>query len=128
MAKLIITTRGSVLVNGYRIRDFKWSEEHKAHIYLGREIDASEFNAVAAAAYKYCLDLDPRVRVVSAAAPAPAPVSSLEQALALISEQAPEHLKSSDERAMTADAAEEVLLRERPERLKKKSSKVLEIA
>lgn len=73
MAKLIIFVPGSLTVNGHRIREFKWSVPHKAHIWLGREVEDSEFNAEYAKALKTNADLNPRVRVIEVAAPVVVP-------------------------------------------------------
>ncbi len=107
MSKLIIYVSGRFATHGHRIRDFKWSVKHLKYIYEGRELTPEEFNAVFEKAFKYCYDLQPRVMVVELAPPAPAPVPVV----------SPATVANFDE--ITADAAEEVLARLRPDRLKK---------
>ena len=98
-------------MDGYKKRDFKWVAEHKACVFEGRVLDATEVNEKCEIAFKRNADLGPRVRVVDAAdvqvtaAPAapPPPVSTISVA-----------------REITAEEAESVLLRLAPDRLKKK--------
>lgn len=107
MSNLIIYVSGRLNLNGHRIREFKWSEVHKKHIYLGRELTPEEFNPLFEKAWKNNADLMPRVMVIGAApalpVTAPAPVATITAA-----------------REITADEAEAVLARLRPERLKQK--------
>lgn len=84
MFKLIIYVSGKPSLNGYRIREFKWSEAHKKHIYLGAEIEPEKFNALFEKAWRNNDDLSPKALVVPVVAvpapevpqvPAPAPVA-----------------------------------------------------
>ena len=65
MAKLIIYVSGKPSLNGFRIREFKWSEPHRKHIYLGREIEEQEFNALIEKAWRNNSDLHPKVMVIA---------------------------------------------------------------
>lgn len=118
-AKLIIYLTGSLTVNGHRQREFQWSAAHGCYLYEGVEIDAAEFNTKYEKAVRTNSDLRPRVKVVSAdaggsARPAP-----------------PAAITTISAREVTADEAEEVLARLRPDRLKKKTGpkpQVMEVA
>lgn len=107
-AKLIIWIPGKPQLNGHKQREFLWSPAHSCYLYGGKEIDASEFNALYEKAVRNNADLGPRVKVLSVdktivrAAP-PAPITTITA------------------REVSADEAEEVLQRLRPERLKKKT-------
>lgn len=121
MSKLIIHVPGRPNLNGFRIREFVWSEAHKKHIYLGRELGLDEFNVLFDKAWKNNADLMPKAMVVGAAAPA-LPVVPVATAIATITAS----------REITADEAEAVLARLRPERLKqkpgRKSQPLIELA
>lgn len=106
MSKLLIYVAGRPATNGYHIREFKWSEPHKKFIYLGREIEDYEFNALFEKAWKNNADLTPKALSL-ATGPAPAAVVA-----------PPPPAPISDEEA--ADKAEELLQRLRPDRLKLK--------
>lgn len=67
MTKLIIWIPGKPLLNGYKRREFRWSEPHACYIYRGRELGPEEFNAEFDHAFKHNSDLQPRVRVVDSA-------------------------------------------------------------
>lgn len=73
---LIIYVSGKPSLNGFRIREFKWSEKHRKHIYLGSELPPERFNAYFEKAWRNNADLTPRVMVVpdesEATKPAPA--------------------------------------------------------
>lgn len=78
--KLIIYVSGKPSLNGYRIREFKWSEKHRKHLYLGAEIEPEKFNALFEKAWRNNSDLDPKAMVIPilpapAAAPTPAPAA-----------------------------------------------------
>ena len=64
MAKLIIYVSGKPSLNGFRIREFKWSELHRKHIYLGQEIEDTAFNALFEKAWRNNTDLQPKGMVV----------------------------------------------------------------
>jgi hypothetical protein len=109
MCKLIIYITGKPLLNGYRRREFVWSEPHACYLYENTEFLPAEFNAKYEKAVRNNADLNPRVRVIEGdEVKAPvipmAPVSTLSTA-----------------REISADEAEEVLMRLRPDRLKKKT-------
>ena len=96
-------------MNGYKIREFQWSELHKCYIYGGVEINENDFNAIYEKAMKNNADLNVRVRVVGGSAepqhaPPPAtlqPVATItaaheitvEEALAAVRRLAPQRLK-----------------------------------
>lgn len=122
MAKLIIYVSGKPLMNGYKVREFQWSEVHRCYLYEGRELDAAEFNEKWEKAYRNNGDLLPRVRVTDAgnpptpapANPAPEPVAApppepvpvpeptLDEAIAIVQRLAPDRLKSKPGRKPSA--------------------------
>jgi hypothetical protein len=104
-AKLIIWVPGKPLLNGYKQREFIWSEAHKCYIYGGSEIDASKFNELYEKAVRNNFDMNPRVKVVDV------------QRIAIIE---PPPITTITAQEITAEKAEEVLQRLAPERLKKK--------
>jgi len=104
-AKLIIWVPGKPLLNGYKQREFIWSEIHKCYIYGGSEIDASKFNETYEKATRNNSDMNPRVKVVEI------------RNISIIEPPPAEPVKPQE---ITADKAEEVLQRLAPERLKKK--------
>lgn len=110
MSKLIIWVSGSVAVNGHRIREFLFSPAHKKHIWRGQEWPDVEFNAEFEKAWKNNSDLRPKAMVVETSRPAPVTQAT-----------APAPVSTITAHEITADEAEEVLLRLRPERLKKKT-------
>lgn len=103
MSKLIIYVTGKPLLNGYKIRDFLWSAPHNRYLYQGKEFEVGEFNENYERATRANSDLGVRVMVVGAATEAARPVSA-----------------PKPREAITAEEAEEVLRRERPDLLKKK--------
>lgn len=110
-AKLIIWIAGKPLLNGYKQREFTWNALYSCYIYEGREIDASDFNEVYAKAMKHNSDMNPRVRVVKVSAPAR--IESPVQAVV--------HIAPPTTPEEELQAAEAVIMRLAPERLKKKT-------
>lgn len=76
MPKLIIYVSGRPLVQGYKLRQFKWSEVHKKYLFRATEYALEDFNKAYEEALRQEGDLNPRVMVVAdvVAAVAPAPV------------------------------------------------------
>ncbi len=113
--KIIIWIPGKPLLHGHKRREFLWSVPHACYLYEGREIELGEFNAKYEKAMRNNADLNPRVKILGlGTAEAPAPVATIVAA-----------------HEVTADEAEEVLMRLRPERLKKKTgpkAAVMEVA
>lgn len=108
MSKLIIYVSGKPNIYGFKRAEFKWSQEHKKFLFLGREIEESEFNALAERALNNYHDMNPRVMFVGAPAASeeslqPAPVATIGTG------------------EITLEMAEEVIQRLAPQRLKKKS-------
>jgi hypothetical protein len=101
MAKLIIYVTGRPLIYGHKRREFVWSEAHKLYLYEGREFTEQEFNAIQDKVLTSNADIYPRVKV-STLSP-PEDISDVVLP-----------------RAISANEAEEILLRTAPERLKKK--------
>lgn len=123
MSKLIIYVSGSLAVNGHRIREFNYSPTHKKFIWQGREVSDVEFNANFEKAWKTNGDLYPRAMVVETSQPgAPAITAPLPAT--------PPPIATISAREITADEAEGVLMRLRPERLKKKTGPkpIMEVA
>jgi len=106
MSKFIIAVGGKPLIYGYHRKEFKWSEDHKKFIYLGRLIQEAEFNEHVEKALDRYRDMNPKVILVESTPAAevkpPAPIATI----------------SAGE--ITLDMAEEVIMRLAPERLKKK--------
>ena len=116
MAKLIIYVTGKPLMNGYKVREFQWSEVHRCYLYEGRELDAAEFNEKWEKAYRNNGDLSPKVRVTDAGnPPTPAPANpaplpeptppaepTLDEALAIVQRLAPDRLKAKPGRKPSA--------------------------
>ena len=99
MAKLIIYVSGQPSLNGYRIREFKWSEPHRKYIYLGQEIEENEFNALMEKAARNNADLHPKVMVIPQ--PELTDEQKVEQAEKVIEAIHPERLrKKTGARAM----------------------------
>lgn len=107
-AKLIIWIPGKPLLHGYKQREFLWSQAHGCYLYGGKEIDAKDFNAVYERAVRNNADLGPRVRVMTVDK-------------AIVRAAPPTPITTITAKEITADEAEEVLSRLRPERLKKKT-------
>ncbi len=108
MTKLAIYINGKPNIHGHKRREFTWSPTHGCYLYEGRELDATEFNAVFERCEKRNSDMQPLVKVLSVGneiPPPPAPTSPAPKA-------------ASTE--ITADEAEAILQRLRPERLKLK--------
>jgi hypothetical protein len=101
MAKLIIYVTGRPLINGYKRREFVWSEEHKLFLYGGKEFTEQEFNAIQDKVLTGNADIYPRVKVSTLSPPEDISDVMLP-------------------RAISAQEAEEVLEHLAPERLKKK--------
>ena len=114
MSKLIIYVDGKPSMNGYRIREFKWSDTHKCYIYNGQEFEDDAFNAAYAKSLRTNEDLRVRVRVVALEVPS-APVQTAVQAQTF-NVALPPH-------EVTWQEAEAVLRRVAPHRLKKKTGR-----
>lgn len=112
-AKLIIWIAGKPLLNGHKQREFIWDASHGCYIYGGKEIDAADFNDIYEKAVRNNSDMSPRVRVVG--------ISVTVRAQPPIETPPPAPITTISAREITADEAEEVLQRERPDRLKKKT-------
>ena len=65
MSKLIIYVGGKPAINGFKRREFVWSDAHKCFIYGGTEIDERDFNAKCEKAFRNNQDLNPQVKVVA---------------------------------------------------------------
>ncbi len=101
--KLIIWIPGKPLLNGYKRREYCWSEPHGCYIYKGRELGPEEFNAEFAECFKRNSSdgsMTPRVRVVDSTPSVivrPEPVTeriiTVEQAETVLQEHAPHRLK-----------------------------------
>jgi hypothetical protein len=119
MTKLIIWVSGRPSLNGYRIREFIWSESHKRFIYEGKEFAPEEFNAKFEKAFQNNQDLMPRAMVASVG-----PVSQV------VVKTTPPPSPAAP-RVFTLDEALEIVQRDAPERLKKKpgpKTEVMEVA
>jgi len=114
MSKLIIYVSGSFAVNGHKIREFRWSEQHRKFIWEGREVGDVEFNAAFEKAWRTNADLTPRAMVVQFGTPAVA-------APVVLPVVPPAPVATITAREITADEAEAVLARLRPNRLKLKT-------
>jgi hypothetical protein len=105
---------GNPAIQGYHRRDFKWSPEHGCYIYLGRTFDEKEFNVLMPAIWKKYREHFPQFKILDApktepVVAAPAPVASLQ----IDVPQAPVEI--------TVEAAEAVLQRLAPEKLRKQA-------
>lgn len=118
MAKLIIWIGGKPIINGYRIRDFHWNVAHACYIYEGVEIEDAKFNEKFEKAYRNHADLHPKVKVVATSKPevqkpAPPPIATisaakeitLEDAVAVVAQLAPERLKKMPGRPRMMEVA-----------------------
>jgi hypothetical protein len=106
MAKLIIYLTGKPNITGFKRGPFTWSPAHAAYLFQAKEFTEQEFNKIAE---KTLRDFDhehPLVRVSTFSPTMPAPVPAA----------AP-----GAQSEMTVDEAVELLKREAPELLKKKT-------
>lgn len=108
MPTLILYVPGKPLLNGHKQRNFLWSAAHACYLYEGAEIEAADFNAKYELAMKTNADLRPRVRVIDAG-----------NATVAVGEGSP--AGPAPVATITVAAAESVLERLAPHRLKKKT-------
>lgn len=99
MGQFIIWVTGKPNLYGYRRRDFKWDANLNLFIFQGKIFDESTFNETVREAFEHHADFHPMVKLISTPA-----VEDLDSVPAPI----------------TVEQAIEVLLREAPDRLKKK--------
>ncbi len=108
MLKLIIWISGRPNLNGFKRREFVWSEPHGCYLYMGREFAPSEFNEAFEKAFKNNRDFYPRAKVIETdEAPANAPAASTPI--------------STKPEPLTLEIAEAFIMANAPERLKKKT-------
>lgn len=96
--KFLIFVRGQPLVHGYKRLEFVWSQAHKLYLYLGREIEASELDALCDKVFIHPTyrTMFPSVHVAPGSVQDPAPVAAdvtLAKALEVVEELAPHMLK-----------------------------------
>lgn len=110
MAKFLIAFAGRPLVQGFKIGEFKWDEARRLYVFLGREIEAHEFNAQMTHVYRTAANLPFRVTLVDEvpAVAAIAPVATITTATA---------------HEITLEEAEATIQRLAPHRLKKKTGR-----
>jgi hypothetical protein len=96
--KLIIYVPGNPRLQGFKMREFQWSEPHKKYLYRNKEFDPVEFNQVMDKALLENEDMHPRVMVIvepkSETLDLPNE-TTIEEALAIIRAKAPQLLKRS---------------------------------
>ena len=103
MAKLIIYSKGNVLVNGLVRGEFTWMPEYGTHVFKNKVLDEVEFNEVIERVLRTYTKFFPLVKVVEfskPAAAAPEPIAetipeemSLSDALDVVGRLAPHRLK-----------------------------------
>lgn len=117
MSKLIIWVPGRPIIYSYARGDFKWSEAHKCFIYMGRELDEKEFNAVIDKVMSRNEDKNPSVRVILPDAVTPA-------AYAVPEDEVPDDSRRAQEsEGVALQRAIDVVRHLAPDRLKKPPSR-----
>ncbi len=123
MPKFIITITGKPNIHGHKRGEFIWVEERKKFLFLGRVIEAAEFNKLSAIALDRYPEYHPKCELLPEEAAAPvepvapvvplvpvstiAPVTeiTLEMALDVVERQAPALLKKNPGKKPAASAA-----------------------
>lgn len=136
MAKLIIWCNGRPAINGYSIREFKWSVVYNKMVYEGREFEDHEFNGKWEKAFRNNQDLLPQVEVVQVNS---APVKTVE--VVRDSQKTLDHVTALELRVKelesipaasahtepTVEEAQALLFKKAPHMLRKSASKMVEI-
>lgn len=124
MSKLIIYVGGKPSINGFRRREFIWSDAHKCFIYEGVEIDERDFNAKVEKAFRNNQDLNPRVKIVQFSDD---PIITIQPPMPVM----PDVTTITAARVFSLAEAESVMARLAPDRLKKtpgRKPRIMEVA
>lgn len=116
MSSLLIFITGKPTIHGYKRREFHWSPAHGVYLYGNKEYAPHEFNAAYEKAMKTNSDMNPRVKVWgqgSITVQEPQPTTSSGQTIVV----PPAPISILEQ----VEAAEALLQRYTPEKLRKKS-------